>query len=73
MPAAPAPAPPAAPTVQYVNVPGPEPEGDDYREAIKREVQMNPDFAAYAQRIENTKKLLAQGRKSKPGVGWSDK
>lgn len=64
---------------EYVRVPEIDPEGEAYREALRREVRLEPKLQGYVERIESTKEQLMAGAKAdkrgaqgKFGFGWSD-
>jgi hypothetical protein len=62
---------------RYVTVPTTNDEAEALKEAMRREVELNPQVAPYLSRVENVAQQLLSGRKAaqnnqggEPQSGW---
>jgi hypothetical protein len=52
---------------RYVTVPATDDEAEALKEAMRREVELNPEVAPYLSRVENVAQQLLSGRKAAQG------
>jgi hypothetical protein len=64
---------------RYVTVPATDDEAEALKEAMRREVELNPQVAPYLNRVENVAQQLLSGRKAaqgnrarEPQPGWKN-